>query len=137
MALSHLSFIGQRLRTARENAKMTQRQAADALNTDDTRISGYENGRKGMSLKMIFKLAELYNVPPAFFFPKQRIPETPSSDDLLLDTIILKVESLSPFYLDLLNEVIAAFESHDTNKGVGAFRSLLDDLDVSETDKKA
>ena len=108
---------------------MTQKQAGKALNTDDTNISAYENGRTGMSLDMLFKLAALYKVPPAFFFPKHTLSAAPTKDDLLRDSITQRVEGLDPLYLDLLDEVVSAFENHDANKGVGYFRSLLDDRD--------
>ena len=41
------------------------------------------------------------------------------------DAIIQNVEGLDPVYLDLVNEVAAAFENHDTKKCIGFFRVLL------------
>ena len=132
MTVSYLDLIAPRLRIARDQAGMTQKQAGKALNTDDTNISAYENARTGMSLDMLFKLAALYKVPPGFFFPKHALSAAPTNDDLLRDAIIQKVEGLDPLYLDLLNEVVSAFENHDANKGVGFFRSLLDASDAEE-----
>ena len=132
MTIQSQQLIADRLATAREKAGLKQDQVAEILDVQSTTISAWENARKGMSLDMVFKLASLYNVPPAFFFPKHTLPTSPSSEDLLRDAIIQKVEGLDPIYLSLLDEVVGAFENHDVNKGVGFFRSLLEDIDSKD-----
>ena len=129
MALSYLKPIGLRLASARTRAGMKQDEVAKKLSIQSTTLSAWENGRKRMSLEQLVKLADLYEVQLAYFFPKQKVSTTPSTNDLLRDEIVLKVESLNPLYLDLLRDVVHAFENHDENKGVGFFRSLLDGLE--------
>ena len=70
MTVSAQKFIADRLAVAREQAGLKQEQVAESLEVQSTTISGWENARKGMSLDMLFRLANLYNIPPAFFFPK-------------------------------------------------------------------
>ena len=132
MDQAHSVFIGSRLKAAREAAGMTQRQAGDALGTDDSNISAYENARTPIGLGKIYDFAVLYGVALGYFFPRHPLSSSPTNDDLLRDAVIQKVEGLDPIYLSLLDEVVAAFENHDVNKGVGFFRSLLADIDTKE-----
>lgn len=56
------------LKRARLNAKMTQQEVADALNTSRTNITKYEIGTLEPNLETIGMLAELYGVSTDWLF---------------------------------------------------------------------
>lgn len=49
---------GERIKKARKNAGMTQKELADALGVDESYISQYETGRRSPKLQTMHKLAE-------------------------------------------------------------------------------
>lgn len=56
------------IKKARKNAKMTQQEVADTLNTSRTNITKYEIGILEPNLETIGMLAELYNVSTDWLF---------------------------------------------------------------------
>lgn len=58
-----MSF-GQRLKTARNNKKLTQSDVSKNLGIDFTTISKYENNKSEPDNETLLKLAKLYNVSP-------------------------------------------------------------------------
>lgn len=52
-----LKELGQRLKKAREDAKMTQFQLYEKTGISTTQISAYENGNKGIGLETLSKIA--------------------------------------------------------------------------------
>jgi transcriptional regulator with XRE-family HTH domain len=59
--------FGQRLKTAREESKLSQLQVGVALNVSDKTISGYEADRIVPPVDKILKLADLLKKPVGFF----------------------------------------------------------------------
>ena len=55
-------MIGQRLRTARKNKKMTLEEVAQKLSTSHTTISRYEQEKRKPDPDALRALCELYNV---------------------------------------------------------------------------
>jgi len=55
------------LRQCRENAGLTQKQVADALNVERSTYAYYETGTTHPSGSMIIKLAKIFNIPYSVF----------------------------------------------------------------------
>lgn len=55
------------LRQCRENAGLTQKQVADALNVERSTYAYYETGTTHPSGSMIIKLARIFNIPYTVF----------------------------------------------------------------------
>lgn len=63
-----LSF-GASLRLIRANAGLTQEELAHAAGLDRTYIGSVENGRRNISLKAMWQLADALQISPRAFFP--------------------------------------------------------------------
>ena len=61
------STFGSRIKTAREEAKLSQLQVGVALSVSDKTISGYESDRIVPPIDKIIKLADLLKKPVGFF----------------------------------------------------------------------
>lgn len=59
--------LAQRIREAREDAKMSQLQVAVALGVSDKTISGYESGRISPPINKLQRLSDLLKKPIGFF----------------------------------------------------------------------
>lgn len=54
--------MGAMLRGYRAQRRLTQKEVADAIDTSESTIVNYENGKGGMSYATACKLADLYGV---------------------------------------------------------------------------
>ncbi|MDM8085148.1 helix-turn-helix transcriptional regulator [Cellulomonas cellasea] len=61
--------FGASLRLIRANAGLTQEELAHAAGLDRTYIGSVENGRRNISLKAMWQLADALAVSPRAFFP--------------------------------------------------------------------
>lgn len=59
--------IGENIKSAREEAKLSQLQIAVALGVSDKTISGYESNRISPPINKLIKLSELLKKPVSFF----------------------------------------------------------------------
>ncbi len=59
--------LGQRIRTARKDAGMSQGQLATALNTTQSAISLYEAGQRSVGIDMLLNVARILNRPLHYF----------------------------------------------------------------------
>ncbi len=59
--------LGKRIRTARDEARMSQLQVGVALQVSDKTISGYESGRIAPPIDKLMQLADLFKKPITFF----------------------------------------------------------------------
>lgn len=59
--------LGKRIRSAREEARMSQLQVGVVLGVSDKTISGYESGRINPSVDKLMSLADLFKKPITFF----------------------------------------------------------------------
>ena len=76
-----LEQLGQCLRLARENRKITQEEAATVLGVQTSAISRMESGQRQVSTLELTRLAELYNRPIEWFV-------SPTSLEDSLDPIV-------------------------------------------------
>ena len=104
--LEHL--VGPLIADAREAAGLKQGEAAAKAGIHPTTISSIENGRQGASFDMLVKLAALYGVPVASFFPDHELPEKLSDADALIGDINRDMKHLTPEYLDTLKLISGA-----------------------------
>ncbi len=61
-------IISSRIKNLRKNAKLSQEEFAKKLNCSREFVSRVENLKEKVSLKMILKLSEIFNVSPIYFF---------------------------------------------------------------------
>lgn len=61
------SLLGQRIRTARRDANMSQGQLAHSLNTTQSAISLYEAGQRSVGIDMLLNVARILNRPLHYF----------------------------------------------------------------------
>jgi transcriptional regulator with XRE-family HTH domain len=59
--------LGNRIKTAREEARMSQLQVGVALGVTDKTISGYESGRIAPPIDKLLVLADLFKKPITYF----------------------------------------------------------------------
>jgi len=59
--------LGNRIRTARRDAGMSQGQLATALNTTQSAISLYEAGQRSVGIDMLLNVARILNRPLYYF----------------------------------------------------------------------
>lgn len=60
-------LVSMRIRKARRLRDMTQSQAADSVGISQHAWATYENGTRGVSLKMLQKIAVMFELPIEFF----------------------------------------------------------------------
>lgn len=58
---------GQRIREARKSARMTQKELAKKLDTNEQYVSNLENGSKSIGRKMAIKLGDIFKIEPSEF----------------------------------------------------------------------
>lgn len=67
--MSHLSTeIAQKLKEARQEAHLKQRQVAEFLNVSVSAISALESGQRRLDAEELFLLSKLYGKPMTWFF---------------------------------------------------------------------
>ena len=93
------ALVGQAIKRARENARLTQEQLSEILNCSPQYVSLLENGRYGISTKMLRTLCTELNVSSdSILFP--------GSGRNSLDIISYKCNELSDEQFRLLLEII-------------------------------
>ena len=70
-----LANIGDKLRTARDNAGLTQAQVETCLGINKAQLSYYENGKREISISILEKLASLYGYEINYFLSDSEIVE--------------------------------------------------------------
>lgn len=60
--------LGQRIRQARDNIGMSQRDFSEAVGKDQTAISEYENGKRKVSAVELSIFAQALQVPVSYFY---------------------------------------------------------------------
>ena len=78
-------LVGLRLRSAREDAGITQGELADALGLSKSQISHFESGRNLLTLEHLKKLPKILNRPVNYFLGESANPSlSPDEDELIL-----------------------------------------------------
>lgn len=63
-------IISANVKKLRKNNRLSQEEFAEKVNCSREFISRVENLKEKISLKMLLKLAEVFNVNPTYFFEK-------------------------------------------------------------------
>jgi Zn-dependent peptidase ImmA (M78 family)/transcriptional regulator with XRE-family HTH domain len=84
--------LGRRLQQAREQARMSQKEAAQHLEVTAAALSQYESGKRKIGALALGRLARLYGVPLSSLFSERESEERPDWERALLG----KTEGLSP-----------------------------------------
>lgn len=84
--------LGQRLRQARKQAHMSQKEVAGHLGVTASALSQYESGKRKIGALALERLARLYGVPLSSLFSEEGSGERPDWERALLG----KTEDLSP-----------------------------------------
>lgn len=66
-----ISMLGEKIKQLRRLKEKTQRELGDFLGCSEAQISHIENGNRKPSFDDIRKIADFFNVPYDYFFPKQ------------------------------------------------------------------
>lgn len=104
--LEHL--VGPLIADAREAAGLTQAEAAAKAGIHHQTPGDIERGKTRPSFSMLLKLAKIYDVPVASFFPDYGLPDTLSETDILIGDITRNLNHLTPDYLDMLKLITDA-----------------------------
>jgi Zn-dependent peptidase ImmA (M78 family)/transcriptional regulator with XRE-family HTH domain len=83
MALDPI-ILGRRLREARENRRLTQEQAAQAIGISRTALVHIEGGKRSLSTLELSELAKLYHRSVADFFTEEDVQPSPEEDPLVI-----------------------------------------------------
>ena len=63
-------IISSNLKKLRKKSKLSQEEFAEKINCSREFISRVENRKEKVSLKMLLKLSEIFNINPTYFFDK-------------------------------------------------------------------
>ena len=77
--------VGQRLKIARTNAKLTQTKLAKKLNISFQQIGKYEKGQNGLNAIRIVQISNLLNIPKSYLLENIELPgfvELPGDDSV-------------------------------------------------------
>ncbi|MBI3605790.1 MAG: ImmA/IrrE family metallo-endopeptidase [Nitrospirae bacterium] len=85
--------LGERLREARQEAKMSQEAVADVLNLPRPTISQIESGKRGVDSLELVKLAKLYRMPLSFFLEEQ--PEKKERESVVAMLFRAEIKNLT------------------------------------------
>lgn len=87
--------LGERLKSARENARFTQIQVAKKLGITNGAISGYERNYRDPDTETLMKLAKLYGVSPNRLLGVEETKESATAlPESPFDRVISELEGL-------------------------------------------
>src|SRR5579884_2669475 len=102
--------LGERLRKAREQARFSQSDAAQALGLTPAALNQYESGKRRVDALTLDRLSRLYSLPIRFFFGENkpradweealrlRAEELPAESKMGIARLIEKVQALEELY---------------------------------------
>lgn len=84
--------IAEKLRFYRESCALSHQQVADALNIERSTYTKYESGKTTLTVKMLVKLAKIFNVNPTDLLPDE------SDEDKRIEHLRDSTRANSPIY---------------------------------------
>ncbi len=99
-------MIGEKLRTLRKAAKLTERKLAELAGVSQSAISEIEHGKKSPTLDTLLKLCSALGISIADFFSDQ--PATPVPPHLR--PLLEAARDLTPEQVELLLPIIREFK---------------------------
>lgn len=101
------SQIGGRLRQAREDARLSQKEFGDAIGYGPAMISAFENGQRRMKLEDLTRACIVLDKPPEFFLGETPASPEPVGLSLRADLASLPNEELATSVTALLDQIEA------------------------------
>lgn len=120
-----MAIIGKRLKKARENAKLTQMNAAKKLDISNGTLSGYERNYRDPDTDILNRMANLYDVSVEWLMGRTdevNKPLQPNKDELDI------AKRLKQFESDLENSDGLAFDGEPMSDE--AKESLLESMEL-------
>jgi transcriptional regulator with XRE-family HTH domain len=107
--------IGQRIRQARENIGMSQRDFAEAVDKDQTVISLCESGKRKVTAMELSQFAQVLQVPVSYFYEGE--VQSEDLDQMLLNEF-RKLPSLEAkqFVLQMVRALSSLFKQHASDQ---------------------
>lgn len=102
-------YLGKRIRKYREQSKLTQIEVANLLDSNENYISRIETGNATPSLKMIFKLANIFSVDAGCLISQT----DDKSSDYYNDDLFKLISNLSPDKKRLLISALTLLDEYD------------------------
>jgi transcriptional regulator with XRE-family HTH domain len=89
-----LSELAKRIRTARENAHLSQQELANGIGVSDKSISAYEKGRSYPPLKNLQKISDATNHPLTYFTQEDNANDAIAAKLLSIERELAEVKKL-------------------------------------------
>ena len=91
-----MDTVGDRIRTLRKANDMTQKEFSECIGVSRSTLAGYETGKIEPSLNVITKMANNFDLSPAYFLRNNivALPNNNTTDDIIdeLDKILTTIE---------------------------------------------
>lgn len=100
-----MKTIGSKIKRLRLDNNLTQDDLADKIEVNFTTVSLYESDNRKPSYKVLYRIAEVFDVPPAFFIDSKCEEEIKDENILLA---MKNMQKLSAEDIEVINSVINA-----------------------------
>lgn len=117
--------FGEQLRAYREKLDITQMEAAKILGIDHSALSKYEKGDLGISIELLMKIKDKYNIPDDQFLYMLQ-DKRYKSNDPILEAKESKTRYIETFQEEYVKEIIHLKEYRDFT---------MDIVNFAESDK--
>lgn len=117
--------FGEQLRAYREKLDITQMEAAKILGIDHSALSKYEKGDLGISIELLMKIKDKYNIPDDQFLYMLQ-DKRYKSNDPILEAKESKTRYIDTFQEEYVKEIIHLKEYRDFT---------MDIVNFAESDK--
>ncbi|MCK1995742.1 helix-turn-helix domain-containing protein [Psychrobacillus psychrodurans] len=104
--------FGEQLRAYREKLDITQMEAAKILGIDHSALSKYEKGDLGISIELLMKIKDKYNIPDDQFLYMLQ-DKRYKSNDPILEAKESKTRYIETFQEEYVKEIIHLKEYRD------------------------
>lgn len=92
-----MDTVGERIKTLRKANDMTQKEFSEIIGVSRSTLAGYETGKIEPSLNVITKMANTFDLSPAYFLRNNivALPNNERSEDIIdtLDGLMNTIES--------------------------------------------
>lgn len=120
-----MSNLQERLKTLRNNNKLTQRQLAKKLNISPSTVALYETGDRNPDMTMLKRIADFFNVSVDYLLGQTNIPEQYKEKTTNLP------ENITPDMVELLEKISSL--SEESKKDLEEYIKLLKLRDDTES----
>ncbi|WP_422122896.1 helix-turn-helix domain-containing protein [Planococcus sp. X10-3] len=101
-----MKTIGEKIKTKRNEKRMTQQELADKIGVSYTTVSLYESNSRKPSFKALARIADVFDVSTAYFFEEED-PSEAKRDKVKV--AMRNMDKLSDEDVDRVNDIIKTF----------------------------